>query len=70
MNWPDPRNAKEIRSYMGLVDYYRTFVEGFSYIAYTVTSLQKKRFKFEWSSEYEKKIMLTFKDVLVEAQLK
>ena len=29
MDWPVPRNAHEVRSFMGLATYYRRFVEGF-----------------------------------------
>ena len=29
MSWPAPKNAKEVRSFMGLAGYYRRFVEGF-----------------------------------------
>jgi hypothetical protein len=38
---------------MGLVGYYRRFIEGFSNIASLITSLQKKGVKFEWTPEYE-----------------
>ena len=30
MNWPNPRNVIDVRSFMGLVGYYRRFIEGFS----------------------------------------
>ena len=33
---------------MGITDYYRKFIEGFSKIAYPITSLQKKGKKFHW----------------------
>ena len=29
MEWPVPKNAHEVRSFMGLAGYYRRFVEGF-----------------------------------------
>ena len=36
---------------MGIIDYYRKFIEGFSKIAYPITSLQKKGKKFDWSEK-------------------
>jgi hypothetical protein len=40
--WPTPRNVTEVRSFMGLVGYYRRFIEGYPYIVHPITSLQKK----------------------------
>jgi hypothetical protein len=40
--WFTPRNVAEVRSFLGLVDYYRKFIEGFSKISHPITSLQKK----------------------------
>ncbi len=51
MDWPIPRNAHEIRSFMGLAGYYRRFVEGFSKIAKPITTLQRKGVKYEWTVE-------------------
>eukprot|EP00253_Pinus_taeda_P011096 PITA_11096 len=42
MEWPVPKDVADIRSFMGLVGYYRRFVEGFSKVAFPITSLQKK----------------------------
>ena len=53
MNWPTPRNVIDIRSFMGLVGYYRRFIEGFSKFAHAITSLQKKGMKLEWTSRCE-----------------
>jgi hypothetical protein len=52
--WPKPRNVSEVRSLMGLVGYYRIFIEGFSKISHPITSLQKKGVNFEWTSDYER----------------
>ena len=51
MEWPVPKNAHEVRSFMGLVGYYRRFLEGFSKIVKHITSLQCKGVKYEWTKE-------------------
>jgi hypothetical protein len=51
MEWPAPLNITEVRSFMGLVGYYRWFVEGFSKIANPITELQKKNKKFVWTEK-------------------
>ena len=53
MNWPTPRNVIDVRSFMGLAGYYRRFIEGFSKVAHSITSLQKKGIKFEWTLRCE-----------------
>jgi hypothetical protein len=40
--WPPPKNVTEVRSFMGLLGYYKRFIEGFSKIVHPITSLQKK----------------------------
>ena len=39
MEWPVPKDVADIRYFMGLVGYYRWFVEGFSKLAYPIMSL-------------------------------
>jgi hypothetical protein len=51
--WPVPRNVAEVRSFMGLGGYYRRFIVGFSKIAHSITSLQRKEKKFQWTDECE-----------------
>jgi hypothetical protein len=51
--WPMPRNVTEVRSFMGLFNYYQRFIKGFSNIASPITYLQKKGVKFEWTSKCE-----------------
>ena len=45
--WKQPRNPIEVRSFLGLVDYYRMFVDGFSKITALMTALTRKNVKFE-----------------------
>ena len=51
MEWPVPKNAHEVRSFMGLAGYYWRFVEGFSKIAKPITTLQCKGLGYEWTEE-------------------
>ena len=49
-------NSKECdryRSFMGLIGYYRRFIEGFSKVAHAITSLQNKGMRFEWIVRWE-----------------
>ncbi|XP_073153203.1 uncharacterized mitochondrial protein AtMg00860-like [Henckelia pumila] len=49
--WFVPRNASEIRSFLGLAGYYRKFIKGFSSIVVPLTALTKKNAKFFWRAE-------------------
>ena len=42
IDWPTPKIVTDSRYFMGLVGYYRMFVEGFSKISHPITSLQIK----------------------------
>jgi len=53
MEWVAPKNVDKMRSFMGLVGYYRRFIKNFSQISYPITSLQRKGKKFKWIEECE-----------------
>jgi hypothetical protein len=42
LDWPTPRNVTELRSFFGLCNYYRWFVEGFSQLGAPLTDLTKQ----------------------------
>ncbi|CAH1770615.1 5025_t:CDS:1, partial [Entrophospora sp. SA101] len=47
-DWPAPTNVSEVRSFLGLANYYRKFVKNFSSIASPLTSLLQKDQPFKW----------------------
>jgi hypothetical protein len=66
--WPAPRNVAEVRSFMGLAGYYRRFIDEFSKIAHSITSLQRKEKKFQWTEECES-IFQRLKQLLTSAPI-
>jgi hypothetical protein len=51
MEWRVPTTVTEIRSFLGLVGYYRRFIEGFSKIVKPMTSLLEKGSEFKWDEK-------------------
>lgn len=51
MEWRVRTTVTEIRSFLGLVGYYRRFIEGFSKIAKPMTSLLEKGREFKWDEK-------------------
>jgi hypothetical protein len=52
--WKQPMNVTEIRSFLGLAEYYRRFIEGFSKIARPMTALTQKGKEFKWTEACER----------------
>ncbi|GJW01822.1 putative reverse transcriptase domain-containing protein [Tanacetum coccineum] len=52
-DWASPKTATEIRQFLGLVGYYRRFIEGFSKIAKSLTKLTQKKVMFDWGDKQE-----------------
>ena len=52
-NWPTPKNAKDLKSFLGLSAYYMRFVENYSNIAKPLYKLCSKSVKFSWTTEAE-----------------
>ena len=47
----EPSSLKDARAFLGLVDYYRKFIQGFGKTTEPLYSLLNKSNKFEWSTE-------------------
>ena len=52
-SFPTPTTVKDIRSFLGLCNYYHRFVAGFAKIASPLNHLTRKGVAFEWCSECE-----------------
>ena len=53
VQWPVPKNIREVRAFIGLASYYRRFVRDFAAIAAPLHELQKKGQQFRWSAEMQ-----------------
>ena len=53
LEWPMPKCIKYIQKFLGLVNYYRWFIEGFAAVARPLHNLVKKDKKWEWTEKEE-----------------
>ena len=49
VSWRRPRSITDIKSFLGLVGYYRRFIPGFSSLALPLTRLTRKGIPFVWN---------------------
>lgn len=52
-NFPTPTNAKEIKSFLGLVGYHRKFIKDFAHKTKPLTLLLKKNINFDRSTQQQ-----------------
>ncbi|GJT36946.1 putative reverse transcriptase domain-containing protein [Tanacetum coccineum] len=67
-DWTSPTTPTEIRQFLGLADYYRRFIKGFSKIAKSLTELTQKNKKYSWGKDQESAFQL-LKQKLYEAPI-
>ncbi|XP_051123104.1 uncharacterized mitochondrial protein AtMg00860-like [Andrographis paniculata] len=52
VDWETPKSASELRSFLGLVNYYRRFIKGHSVITAPLTNMPRKdKDAWEWTQE-------------------
>ncbi|GBG80834.1 hypothetical protein CBR_g31390 [Chara braunii] len=52
-DWPRPQSVTEMRSFLGMTCYYRTFVKNYSIVAAPLTDLTRLDTPWEWTDECE-----------------
>ena len=53
LDWKPPTTVHQVRSFLGMVGYYRRFILDFSRVSKSITGLLKNQAKFVWSSDCE-----------------
>ncbi len=69
-DWAVPQNISELRSFLGLTNYFRRFVQGYANLVGSLTNLLRKDVPFVWSADCQAafdgvKLALTTAPVLV-----
>ncbi|MGL5500526.1 MAG: reverse transcriptase/ribonuclease H family protein, partial [Plesiomonas shigelloides] len=59
VDWATPTDVGQLRSFLGLANYFRKFVQGFSLLVAPLTNLTRKGLRWNWTAECEK----AFQDV-------
>jgi len=54
IEWPMPRNMKDVQKFLGLANYYQQFVKYFSMIAKPLYEMTRKGKKWEWEEKQQK----------------
>ena len=49
LDWKAPKDVRGIKSFIGMVGYYRRFIEGFSNIVRPMIALLAKKVEFKWT---------------------
>jgi len=74
LSWPEPKNVKDIRKFLGLANYYRRFIKYFAQVARLMNMLTRKDVKWVWGESQQKafdelKEVFTTKPVLAAPDL-
>jgi len=54
LSWPEPKNVKNVRKFLGLANYYRRFIKNFARVARPINTLTQKNVKWQWRAEQQK----------------
>ena len=48
LNWPIPKMVRDVRKFLGLINYYRQFIKNFAALAKPLNMLTRKDKKWRW----------------------
>ena len=54
LSWPEPKNIKDVRKFLGLANYYRRFIKNFAQIARPINMFIRKDKKWQWEEAQQK----------------
>jgi len=54
LSWPQPKNVRDVRRFLGLANYYRRFIKDFARVARLMNILTKKDEKWRWEEAQQK----------------
>ncbi|UYV62854.1 hypothetical protein LAZ67_2002159, partial [Cordylochernes scorpioides] len=63
-DFPQPKKAKEVQSFLGMCSYYRKFIKDFSLMADPLTSLIRKNVQFIWTGKQEEAFQILKKALI------
>ena len=53
LNFKQPRNAKEVRSFLGLINFFGRFIHNLSTKTFNLRNLTKKRARWQWNRKHQ-----------------
>jgi len=54
LSWPQPKNVKDVRKFLGLANYYRKFIKDFARAARPMNMFMRKDEKWRWKEAQQK----------------
>ena len=64
VDWPSPQSVFEVRSFQGLVGFYRKFIKSFSDICFKIIeTIRKHKQPFKWTTKVQSKFQLLKKKI-------
>jgi len=53
LSWPEPKNIKDVRKFLGFTNYYRRFIKDFTQVARPMNILMRKNVKWQWRKKQQ-----------------